>query len=398
MDGKLSIFSPVSDALYDIAVIGAGPSGGYFAYLAAKQGHRVLLCDRAEFPREKTCGGGLSQKTIDLLEFDVADVVERRIRGAWLTYRNRDTVVKDLGERSGIAVLRSRFDALIVERAQSAGAEFRSSCAFVGARRTGDLVDIATSRGSVRARYIVAADGVFSQVRTHFFGTGVTAYAPAVEAWIYVPPRVIEAFEDRVVFDFGGMPRGYGWIFPKKDHLNVGVFSIFTTQEINDHLRAFIALYPGLGEPTDIKFRGYAIPLRNRKGLYQDGNVWLLGDAAGFAESFYGEGIYFGLKSATIAAAAMREAFDRPRDMAYTRRLQQEMLTELHYSALNARLFFSFQKLGFYRMVRNPYVNRQFAELIAGGVGHRECFYRTLASLPWWVTSSRSLPVAHTTF
>jgi len=388
----------VADSLFDIAVIGAGPSGGYFAYLAAKQGHRVLLCDRAEFPREKTCGGGLSQKTVGLLEFDIGEVVERRIRGAWLTYRNRDTVVKDLGARSGVAVLRSRFDAFIVDRAREAGAEFRPSCAFQSARRTGDIVEIATSTGPVRARYIVAADGVFSQVRTHFFGINVVAYAPAVEAWIYVPPRVIDACEDRVLFDFGGMPRGYGWIFPKKDHLNVGVFSIYTSQEINNHLRDFIALYPVLRTYTEIKFRGYAIPLKNRKGLYQDGNVWLLGDAAGFAESFYGEGIYFGLKSAAIAARAMREAFDRPRDMAYTRCLREEMLTDLYYSALNARLFFSFQKLGFYKMVRNPFVNRQFAELIAGGVGHRECFYRTLATLPCWIASSQSLPPANAAF
>ena len=385
----------MADSLYDIAVIGAGPSGGYFAYLAAKQGHRVLLCDRAEFPREKTCGGGLSQKTVDLLEFDISEVVERRIRGAWLTYKNRDTVAKDLGGRNGVAVLRSRFDALIVERAREAGAEFRPSCAFKSARREGDVVEITTSTGPVRARYIVAADGVFSQVRTHFFGVGVIAYAPAVEAWVYVPPKTIDAYEDRVLFDFGGMPRGYGWIFPKKDHLNVGVFSVYTTQEINDHLQAFIARYPTLGARTDIKYRGYAIPLRNRKGLYQDGNVWLLGDAAGFAESFYGEGIYFGLKSATIAAKAMEEAFDRPREPAYTRRLREEMLTDLRYSELNARLFFSFQKLGFYKMVRNPYVNRQFAELIAGGVGHRECFYRTLSTLPYWLLSSQSLPAAN---
>ena len=388
----------MSDSLYDIAVIGAGPSGAYFAYLAAKQGHRVLLCDRAEFPREKTCGGGLSRKTVGLLDFDISDVIERKIRGAWLTYKNRDTVVKDLGARSGVAVLRSRFDALIVDRAHGAGAEFRQSCAFQSARRTGDLVEITTSGGLVTARYLIAADGVFSQVRTHFFGTGVVAYAPAVEAWIYVPPAILDAFEDRVLFDFGGMPRGYGWIFPKKDHLNVGVFSIYTTQEINDHLRGFIALYPGLAKRTDIKYRGYAIPLRNRKGVYQDGNLWLLGDAAGFAESFYGEGIYFGLKSATIAAEAMGEAFDRPRDMAYTRLLRRDMLTDLHYSGLNARLFFSFQKLGFYKMVRNPFVNRQFAELIVGGVGHRECFYRTLSTLPYWLTSSRSLPAAEPAF
>jgi geranylgeranyl reductase family protein len=380
--------------VYDVAIIGAGPSGAYSAYLMAKQGLRVLLCDRAAFPREKTCGGGISQKTVDLLDFDVAPVVERRLRGAWLTYRNRDTVVKDLGSRSGVAVLRSRFDGMIVDHACAQGAEFRPACAFESARTVGDHLEVTTSGGVLQARYLIGADGVFSRVRSLFFGKDLVSYAPAVEAWIYVPGSVIETYEDRVLFDFGGMPRGYGWIFPKGDHLNVGVFSLFGSKDINGDLRRFIALYGSLGKYDAIEFRGYAIPLKNRKQHFQEGNVWLVGDAAGFAESFYGEGIYFGLKSAVTAGNAMRESFDHPGDKVYTDFIGSELVTDLRYSELNARLFFSFQKFGFYRMVRRTFVNRYFAGLIAGGVGHRECFYKTLASVPYWLTAGGSLPPA----
>jgi geranylgeranyl reductase family protein len=380
--------------MYDVAVIGAGPSGAYSAYLMAKQGHRVLLCDRAAFPREKTCGGGISQKTLDLLEFDISSVVERRLRGAWLTYRNRDTVVKDLGSRSGVAVLRSLFDSLIIEKARAEGAEFRPTCAFETARRDGDTVEVTTSGGTFRAKYLIGADGVFSKVRTVFFGRDLVTYAPAVEAWIYVPASVIDMYEDRVLFDFGGMPRGYGWIFPKRDHLNVGVFSLFGSGDINAELRRFIGLYRSLRKYDAIEFRGYAIPLKNRKGLFQEGNVWLLGDAAGFAESFYGEGIYFGLKSAVLAAKAIGGSFDHPDDRSYTDFLKKELVSDLRYSELNARLFFSFQKFGFYRMVRHPFVNRFFAGLITGGVGHRECFYKTLSTIPYWLPTGSSLPPA----
>ncbi len=378
--------------MYDVAVVGAGPSGAYSAYLMAKQGMRVLLCDRAEFPREKTCGGGISQKTVDLLQFDISSVVERRLRGAWLTYRNRDTVVKDLGSRSGVAVLRARFDGLIIGKAREAGVEFRSSCSFEGARSKEDTVELATSAGTFRAKYLVGADGVFSRVRSSLFGRDVVTYAPAVEAWIFVPQSMIDRYEDRVLFDFGGMPGGYGWIFPKADHLNVGVFSIFGSADINADLRRFIGMYGSLGKYDAIEFRGHAIPLGNRKSWYQEGNVWLVGDAAGFAESFYGEGIYFGLRSAVIAAAAIRESFDRPRERVYTEMLKKEIVTDLRYSGLNARIFFSFQKFGFYRMVRRSYVNRLFAGLISGDVGHRECFYKTLATLPYWLAAGTTLP------
>ena len=383
---------------YDVCIVGAGPSGAYAACLMAKQGMRVLLCDRSGFPREKTCGGGISQKTLDLLQFDVSPVVERRLRGAWLTYRNRDTVVKDLGSRSGVAVLRSRFDGLIVAKAREAGVEFRPSCSFESARRDGDGIELTTSGGTFRARYLVGADGAFSRVRTAFFGRGVVTYAPAVEAWIYVPHSVIDSYEDRVLFDFGGMPGGYGWIFPKADHLNVGVFSIFGSADINADLRRFIGLYRSLGTYGAIEYRGHAIPLRNRKGWYEDGNVLLVGDAAGFAESFYGEGIYFGLRSAVIAAAAIRESFDRPRQRVYTEMLEKDLVTDLRYSRLNARLFFSFQKFGFYRMVRRAQVNRLFAGLISGEVGHRECFFKTLATLPWWLTAGGTLESSRAEF
>jgi len=317
--------------------------------------------------------------------------VERRLRGAWLTYRNRDTVVKDLGSRSGVAVLRSRFDGLIIEKAREAGAEFRPSCSFESARRDGDTVELAMSGGTTRARYLLGADGVFSRVRSSLFGRDVVTYAPAVEAWIFVPQSVIDRYEDRVLFDFGGMPGGYGWIFPKADHLNVGVFSIFGSADINADLRTFIGMYGSLGNFDAIEFRGHAIPLGNRKGRCQEGNVWLVGDAAGFAESFYGEGIYFGLRSAVIAAAAIRESFDRPRERVYTEMLEEEMVTDLRYSGRNARLFFSFPEFGFYRMVRRTYVNSLFAGLISGEVSHRECFYRTLATVPFWLAAGGTL-------
>ena len=380
--------------MYDVVVIGAGPSGAYAAYLIARQGGRVLLCDRAAFPREKTCGGGISQKTLDLLDFDISSVVERRLRGAYLTYTNRDTVVKDLGTRSGVAVLRSLFDGLIIEKARAEGAEFRPSCSFETGRRAGDALEVNTSCGTFRTKLLIGADGVFSRVRSVFFGKDLVAYAPAVEAWIYVPGSVIDMFEDRVVFDFGGMPRGYGWIFPKRDHLNVGVYSIFGSTDINAALRRFIGLYVSLAKYDSIEFRGHAIPLKNRKGQYQDGNVWLVGDAAGFAESFYGEGIYFGLKSAVLAGKAIRESFDHPGRRSYTDFLEKELVDDLRYSELNARLFFSFQKFGFYRMVCHKFVNHLFAELITGGVGHRECFYKTLSTLPYWLASGNSLPPA----
>jgi len=185
---------------------------------------------------------------------------------------------------------------------------------------------------------------------------------------------------------------GYGWIFPKHNHLNVGVFSIYPTRSIQSDFRRFMSWYRILDKPSDVRYLGFSIPWKNTRQEFQRDNILLVGDAAGFAESFYGEGIYFALKSAVIAAKALSASFDRPRDKEFTRLVKAELHADLLYSELNARMFYPIQGFGFYRMVRSQHVNYYFSELIAGGVGHKECFYKTLLTSPYWLFSNHLTP------
>ena len=211
----------------DVLVAGAGPGGAFLSYLLARRGLNVLALDKERFPRDKVCGGGISNKTIDLLPFSIEPVTQKKISGAYLTYRNRDTVFRELGGSDGAAVLRSEFDAFLIHQAVAAGAEFMPETAFVSAQRQGDSLNVITTRGEIATRCLVGADGAMSRVRSEIFGRDIVRCAPAVEALVTVRPEHAARIGDRMLFDFGGMPRGYGWIFPKKDHLNVGVFSIF---------------------------------------------------------------------------------------------------------------------------------------------------------------------------
>jgi geranylgeranyl reductase family protein len=381
----------------DVLIVGAGPAGSFLGYLLARAGLRVTIIDQATFPRDKVCGGGLSNKTVELLPFNIGPVVQRRVTGAFLTYQNRDTVVKDMGERSGIAVLRSEFDHFLLQKAIEAGGRFHGNTALVSVNKTGDRVTVTTGRGEHTARYLVGADGVFSAVRQHVFGRDLVTYAPAVEALVAVTPDKAARIGNRVLFDFGGMPRGYGWIFPKADHLNVGVFSIYPTASIKAELARFMRLYDILDSPVSVRQLGFAIPLKNRRRTFERDNVLLLGDAAGFAESFYGEGIYFALKSSLAAAEALSIAFDRPSDRAYSHLVETRIQPEMTYSAMNARMFFRAQRMAFNRMVRNEHINDYYAELIAGRVGHRECFYKTILTSPYWLFSRRLSPVSDAT-
>jgi geranylgeranyl reductase family protein len=376
----------------DVLIVGAGPAGSFLAYLLARAGCHTAIIDKATFPRDKVCGGGISKKTLDLLPFDISPLVHRRIRSAFLTYQNRDTVVKDLDTLAGAAVVRAEFDHFLLQHARDAGAAFIDNTAVLRIEPTGDGVRVVTGRDVFTARYVVGADGVFSAVRQSVFGRDLVTYVPAVEALVSVTPDQTARIGDRVLFDFGGMPRGYGWIFPKKDHLNVGVFSIFRTRSINQHLAAFMRRYEVLASARHVRRLGFSIPIRNQRREFERDWVLLVGDAAGFAESFYGEGIYYALKSARAAAEALIASFGRPHERMYTELVKAQIQPDLSYSELNARLFFAFQKFGFYRMVRSIRVSDDFAGLIVGDVSHKECFYKTVLTGPSWLFS-RQLPV-----
>jgi geranylgeranyl reductase family protein len=370
---------------YDALVVGAGPAGSHLAYLLARAGQRIALIDKRRFPRDKVCGGGLSRKSIGLLDFDVAPVVQYWIKGAFLTFQNRFTITKDLNPAAGCTVLRNEFDQALLTRACDAGARFFPETAFLDLRVRGDDTAVQTTRGEFNTRKLFAADGVGSAVRTRVFGKQAVSYVPAFEALVHMADAALECFRDRVVFDFGGMPNGYGWIFPKRDHLNVGVYSPFGGTALRRHLDRFIDFYPALHRRHGIEYRGFAIPLRNEAEAFERGPVVLLGDAAGLAESIFGEGIYFALKSATLAAQTEIEGAGGAEPMRYTRRLKRELLPELRAAAWLAKRLFTFQEFAFRHTVCNDRVNELFAGLITGDTGYRECLRKTILSLPRWL-------------
>ncbi len=380
--------SSLRTAVFDALIVGAGPAGSFLAYLLARRGQQVAIIDKRRFPRDKVCGGGISRKAIDLIGFDLAPVVHQPIRGAFLTFQNRSTVLRAVDPVAGYTVVRSEFDQFLLDKACAAGARFFPATSFEGLTERKATVTVRTSAGDFETRLLCAADGVASTVREKVLGKNIVRYVPSLEAIVHVTDSNLSSFGERAVFDFGAMPRGYGWIFPKRDHLNVGVYSPCRAQGLRAHLDRFMACYRRLRQPISVRYLGYVIPVQNRARRFQSGRIWFLGDAAGLAESVFGEGIYFALKSAALAAQAIDEdaAFDDP--LRYTKLLGRELLPELRASQWMGSALYRFQNFTFSHLIVNEGVNRDFAGLITGEVGYRQCIARTARNAFKWLRSA----------
>jgi geranylgeranyl reductase family protein len=326
--------------VHDVLVVGGGPAGASAALGLAQAGARVALLDRARFPRDKTCGGGLVRRALGLLPQGARQAVERECRRA-------EVHLTDAGLRFGterndpmIAMaMRAALDARLVAAAQEAGAGVEEGCEVLGLESRAGRVTLRTSRGPRDARFVVAADGALSAL-ARMAGWPPPALAPALEAEVFVDDGALGRFGGAARFDVGAVPRGYGWVFPKGEHLSIGVAGMRPgARGLPALLDGYLASL-GIDKVRHAWRKGFVIPVRPRPGPFVRGRMLLAGDAAGFAEPLTGEGITFALLSGRLGARALLEGdLDEARvGRAYRAAVAREILPELRWGRLLARL------------------------------------------------------------
>jgi geranylgeranyl reductase family protein len=344
---------------YDVIVVGAGPAGSTAAYRLASAGADVVLLDRARFPRDKPCGGGVTGRAARLIPFSIDPVVEHVVTHADLRLRYGKTYMTQ----------RRRLDQYLAERAADAGARFRDGVRVTEIESGGEGVAVTAGGERFEAQALVGADGVNGiTARTLSLG-GNTAVGVALEG--NLPHEKIDAkrYDGRVALELGIVPGGYGWVFPKGDHVNLGVGGWGSEgPRLREHLRRLCAEHGARLEDLE-EVRGYRLPLRSPKATLARGRALLVGDAAGLIDPVSGDGMYEGFLSSKLASEAVldllagREGALDP----YGPRLAGELATHLWASWGVKAALDRFPRATF-ALAGTPVVWRAVERLIAGDV------------------------------
>ncbi len=317
---------------YDAVVVGGGPAGSTAARRLARAGASVLLLDRARFPRDKPCGGGVTLRAAHEQEMDLSPVVERTVVGVRLSLRLGAAFERRYEEPLTCMTQRGRLDAYLAEGAVEAGAAFHDGEPVRALETDHRDVTVRTESGSYAARAVIGADGANGVVGRAAELRAGAEEAVALEGNVPCPQGVPEAWREVAALDLGGLAGGYGWVFPKGDHLNVGVgawkYAAFT---LRPKLAALCRRY-GF-DPGELEaLRGHHLPVRVPGSTIARGPVALVGDAAGLVDPLSGEGIHTAFLSGRLAAEAALgflagEAEDfSPYQRAVDRGLQRELI------------------------------------------------------------------------
>ena len=321
-----------SNHLYDVAIVGAGPGGSTAAHYLAAQGLDVLLLDKAEFPRDKTCGDGLTPRALHLLE-DIGILQEAttagfRVNGLELHARAGNMMQASVPDHPDypdhmLILPRLKLDDIIRKKAISSGAKFESPIWVRDVETLTDRVlihaDQSSNKRKYQARVLILSVGANMRMLQNL---GILTYSPAVLLAVRAYYEGMSGISDRIQVHFANVPQpGYGWVFPiSESSANVGVGfwqSRLPWEKAPGSPRKAMAdflLNPKLlplikGAQQVGKIKSYPLRIDFATAPTFAERILLVGESAGLVSPLTGEGIDFAMESAQLAAGFLSKTF-----------------------------------------------------------------------------------------
>lgn len=368
-------------------ILGGGPAGSAAAFTLAKHGLDVGVVDKARFPRDKLCGGLLTLRSRKIYQRTFEQpwdaVISHTAHGVKFMHRN--TLLNQVSDQTDLFFTRRvDFDQFLLEQAIARGADTYLDDAAVSIDLSAKVCRLRSGR-EIGYDTLIGADGVNSLVAKTLFGQAfnprTVAFALELEVDRASHPEPVDDPE----IHFGLVRWGYGWVFPKRDTLTVGVGGLHAR---NPALKATFNrfLEDRFGTIPAGRIKGHHLPFGDYRKVPGRDDVLLCGDAAGLVEPITGEGIAFAMQSGLYAAEAIIEAAGRPalpgyqtryreisRDFAYANRMRY-----LLFPGLSERLFLK-------ALPRNKTMGLKHLALMADEIDYadyaRHMLFRTLKRL-----------------
>lgn len=385
---------------HDVLVIGAGPAGAAAGYWLAQEGLDVVMVDKKVFPREKTCGDGLTPRAVKQIhDMGLGDQLSQfhRYDGLRATAHGKTLELHwpthPMYPHHGYVVRRRELDTMVARNAVDAGAtllEGHEALTPVLERGfvRGATVQVEDSETpfNITARYVIVADGANSRFGRALgtFRTKEWPYGTAIRTY-WETPRHAEPWIESVldVKDRQGNPMpGYGWIFPVGDgtvNIGVGLLSTFrdfksvnTTHLLNEYAHMIADRWEINPDQPTGKATSRRIPMGGSVGPKSGPTYLVVGDSAGNVNPFNGEGIGYAYETARMAAQILTEAI-RNNDPTALQRYQTLIDDEYGQYFKVARLFA--------RIIGRPVIMRELSRV---GINNRtlmEWVFRIMANL-----------------
>lgn len=378
--------------MYDLIIIGAGPAGSTAGRLAGKLGLKTLIIEKEEFPRYKPCGGAFSEHAMSYLDYTVPpNINEKEVYGARVHYQNH-VIEKQKEYRIATLVTRSVLDNYMLSKAKEVNVKVNMAEKVKICEEMEDYVVVNSTRDRYEAKFVIVAEGaqgrlnrlVRKKVKKEEFGicmvTEIKEKNDIIDKYIF----------NAIDIHFGVAKLGYGWIFPHDNYYSVGVGGIAKSMPQPKKVIKKFLQDNGFAS-SGLNLRGHLIPVGGLKRKLSSPRLILCGDAAGFVDSFYGEGIAYAIRSGQLAVELIYDSLMNNRKISinkYELTCEQEFGNNLKYSLFLSKMMHRFPWLFLKAFTQNSEMIDKFLEVPAAKSTYKNFINWLVPKTPGYLLTS----------